>query len=130
MLGWIKYLRRVRVETDALKRNKDLASTRTLHSLAINGALIAGNAPEARVDKLRSFWERVTAKPCFDWSESFSLANGDTVRPWLNQLDANFALVSGAPLSGLGTDRQCLQQPSRTRHWCHIHIACCPRPCS
>jgi hypothetical protein len=23
MLGWIKYLRRVRVETDALKRNKD-----------------------------------------------------------------------------------------------------------
>ena len=31
---------------------------------AINGALIAGNAPEARVDKLRAFWERVTAKPC------------------------------------------------------------------
>ena len=30
---------------------------------AINGALIAGNAPEARVDKLRAFWERVTAKP-------------------------------------------------------------------
>jgi hypothetical protein len=29
MLGWIKYLRKVRVETDALKRNKDLASTRT-----------------------------------------------------------------------------------------------------
>ena len=24
---------------------------------AINGALIAGNAPEARVDKLRAFWE-------------------------------------------------------------------------
>jgi hypothetical protein len=23
MLGWIKYLQRVRVETDALKRNKD-----------------------------------------------------------------------------------------------------------
>ena len=29
MLGWIKYLRKVRVETDALKRNKDFASTRT-----------------------------------------------------------------------------------------------------
>jgi NTE family protein len=26
---------------------------------AINGALIAGNAPEARVDRLRAFWERV-----------------------------------------------------------------------
>ena len=33
MLGQIKYLRRVRVETDALKRNKDLASTRTPLSL-------------------------------------------------------------------------------------------------
>src|ERR1700680_989476 len=30
---------------------------------AINGALIAGNAPEERVDKLRAFWERVTTKP-------------------------------------------------------------------
>jgi hypothetical protein len=29
MLAWIKYLRRVRVETDALDRNKNLASTRT-----------------------------------------------------------------------------------------------------
>jgi hypothetical protein len=36
MLGWIKYLRRVRVEMDALKRNKDLASTRTLLSLVLH----------------------------------------------------------------------------------------------
>src|SRR6185437_17090613 len=36
---------------------------------AINGALIAGNAPEARVDKLRAFWERVTTKPYCDWSQ-------------------------------------------------------------
>jgi NTE family protein len=64
---------------------------------AINGALIAGNAPEARVDRLRSFWERVTAKPYCDWTECISLANSDTVRQWLNQLGANFALVSGAP---------------------------------
>jgi NTE family protein len=28
---------------------------------AINGALIAGNSPEARVEKLRAFWEGVTA---------------------------------------------------------------------
>jgi len=42
---------------------------------AINGALIAGNAPEARVDKLHAVWERVTAsigigvqllRPAFD----------------------------------------------------------------
>src|SRR6266851_4869557 len=70
---------------------------------AINGALIAGNAPEARVDKLRSFWERVTAKPCCDWSERFFLANGDSVRQWLNQMGAAFALVGGA--SGFFTPR-------------------------
>src|SRR3979409_133923 len=44
---------------------------------AINGALIAGNAPEARVDKLRAFGERVTAKPYCDWSESLLLTKGD-----------------------------------------------------
>ena len=30
---------------------------------AINAALIAGNAPDGRVAKLRRFWERVTADP-------------------------------------------------------------------
>src|SRR5438046_6917966 len=28
---------------------------------AINGALIAGNPPERRVERLRAFWERVSA---------------------------------------------------------------------
>src|SRR5580704_12852870 len=32
---------------------------------AINSALIVGNPPETRVDKLRSFWEGVTSHP---WS--------------------------------------------------------------
>ena len=30
---------------------------------AINSALIAGNAPERRVEKLREFWETITAPP-------------------------------------------------------------------
>jgi NTE family protein len=64
---------------------------------AINGALIAGNAPEARVDKLRTFWEHVTAKPWCDWSELLFPAKGDAVRQWLNQMSANLALVGGAP---------------------------------
>jgi NTE family protein len=63
---------------------------------AINGALIAGNAPEARVDKLRAFWERVTAKPCFDWTERFFPAKSDAVRQWRNQMSANLALAGGA----------------------------------
>src|SRR6267378_1915349 len=35
---------------------------------AINGAIIAGNPPKSRIDKLREFWTRVTADgylPCF-----------------------------------------------------------------
>jgi NTE family protein len=35
---------------------------------AINAGLIAGNAPEARVEKLRQFWETVTADPLGGWS--------------------------------------------------------------
>lgn len=32
---------------------------------AINSALIAGNPPELRVDRLRSFWDAITLKPLF-----------------------------------------------------------------
>jgi NTE family protein len=64
---------------------------------AINGALIAGNAPEVRVDKLRAFWEGVTTKPWWCWSERDSLLlKGDAARQWLNQLNAGFAMVGGA----------------------------------
>ncbi|HEY3642452.1 MAG TPA: patatin-like phospholipase family protein, partial [Xanthobacteraceae bacterium] len=70
---------------------------------AINGALIAGNAPHERVDKLRAFWERVTAKPCCDWSERWFPAKGDAVRQWLNQMSANLALAAG--VSGFFTPR-------------------------
>src|SRR6202023_3217740 len=64
---------------------------------AINGALIAGNAPELRVDKLRAFWERVTAKPVCDWGERLFPAKSDAARQWLNQISANLALAAGAP---------------------------------
>jgi NTE family protein len=70
---------------------------------AVNGALIAGNAPEARVDKLRAFWERVTAKPWWDWSDHLFQAKGDVARQWLNQISSNIALVGGA--SGFFTPR-------------------------
>jgi len=63
---------------------------------AINGALIAGNAPDARIAKLRAFWEHITAKPWCDWSERLLSAKSDAVRQWLNQMSANLALVNGA----------------------------------
>src|ERR1700733_16118366 len=82
---------------------------------AINGALIAGNAPETRVAKLRAFWERVTAKPYRDWSERLLPAKSDAARRWLNQMSAYFALASGA--SGFFTPRfpaPWLQPPGTT----------------
>jgi NTE family protein len=64
---------------------------------AINAALIAGNPPQARVDKLRAFWEQVSALRPLDW---FGLAHhwlrGDAARLFLNRLHAGAALMRGA----------------------------------
>jgi hypothetical protein len=54
MLGWIKYLQRVRVETDALKRNKDLASTRTPLSL-VRDEGVAGSNPATPTNTYPNF---------------------------------------------------------------------------
>jgi NTE family protein len=62
---------------------------------AINCALIAGNPPERRVDRLRAFWESITAG--FSWFDWANVPKGDAARKWLNQLYAGFALVAGAP---------------------------------
>jgi NTE family protein len=70
---------------------------------AINGALIAGNPPELRVDRLRAFWQRVTHKPCCDWGERMFLAKSDAVRRWQNQVSAYSALAGGT--SGFFTPR-------------------------
>jgi hypothetical protein len=53
MSGWIKYLRGVRVETEALMRNNDLASTRTLHSL-VRDEGVAGSNPATPTNFPRS----------------------------------------------------------------------------
>jgi NTE family protein len=62
---------------------------------AINCAIIAQNAPEARIKKLRGFWECITANP---WRNSFERTNGptgDAARAWLNQLHAGLAVIAG-----------------------------------
>jgi NTE family protein len=65
---------------------------------AINSALIAGNPPERRVEKLREFWERVTADVFGSWAQDFlmPLVKGDWVRGIMNQMSANSAMLSGA----------------------------------
>jgi NTE family protein len=64
---------------------------------AINSALIAGNRPERRVEKLREFWETVSAPPfampyvaALDGRDEFTHSVINQVRSW-------GALVGGAP---------------------------------
>lgn len=59
---------------------------------AVNGAIIAGNPPERRVERLREFWERVssllTAAPFF---------NDDNSRKLFGEASAAFVAATGAP---------------------------------
>jgi NTE family protein len=65
---------------------------------AINAAIIAGNPPNCRVDRLREFWTHVTSSAPWDWLRSpFGyLARSDDTRSLLNQMSANFAVAYGA----------------------------------
>src|SRR5476651_1464135 len=55
---------------------------------AINSALIAGNPPENRVDKLRAFWREITANPLLDWSIGLDslTPRGDFARSLFNRM--------------------------------------------
>jgi NTE family protein len=62
---------------------------------AINSAIIAGNPPESRVEKLRGFWECVTSNPWRSWFGWTNRLTGDAARAWINQLHAGLAVVAG-----------------------------------
>jgi NTE family protein len=65
---------------------------------AINAAIIAGNAPDVRLNRLREFWNHVTSdrwQSCLG-ADKLGLARGDTWRNWLNQISAGLALAGGA----------------------------------
>lgn len=66
---------------------------------AINSAIIAGNAAEHRVQKLREFWEGVTEDPLWGLSDAaLSIQpKGDAVRDVKNQWSAGLAMIGGAP---------------------------------
>jgi len=65
---------------------------------AINAAIIAGNPPNARVDRLREFWTQVTADGPWPGASNagVDLARGDAMRQLLNHMSAGFAMASGA----------------------------------
>jgi NTE family protein len=64
---------------------------------AINSALIAGNSPAERVNRLREFWEAISAPsfgiPSPEWFE----VRGDLSRSLLNQAHSLGALLGGVP---------------------------------
>jgi NTE family protein len=59
---------------------------------AINAAIIAGNAPEKRVARLRSFWEEITA-PSVSWPSGLS----EPLASWRKKTSAFSALMFGQP---------------------------------
>jgi NTE family protein len=70
---------------------------------AINSALIAGNAPQHRLDRLREFWTLVSARA------PVVLPDGmDFARPMMNQLAATSAMMFGIP--GFFTPRMPMPQ--------------------
>jgi NTE family protein len=65
---------------------------------AINSAIIAGNARENRVARLREFWELVSTAANGSWSEYWSgLPLAESTRTWLNQLAAGRVITQGVP---------------------------------
>ncbi len=59
---------------------------------AINSALIAGNPPERRIDRLREFWELVSSQSPFVLPEAMEFA-----RPTMNRMAAASAMFFGIP---------------------------------
>ncbi len=62
---------------------------------AINGALIAGNPPERRMDALRDFWNTVTTERL--WPFGMELDGGDLTRQWRHEASAALTMAFGQP---------------------------------
>ena len=65
---------------------------------AINAAIIAGNAPQDRVARLKSFWEGISANPLLDLMLACDalVPRGDLARSLFNQMSAGLAMSGGA----------------------------------
>ena len=73
------------------ERHKDMDWVAGVSIGAINAALIAGNAPEHRVARLREFWNLVSSAP------GQMLPGWAGERSWLNQWSAGSAVALGIP---------------------------------
>ena len=77
---------------------------------AINAAIIAGNAPERRIDKLRAFWEESPLPPWELHADVFGLFERGEARTLANQVSA--AMVAYVGTSGFF-------RPRITTPWFH-----------
>lgn len=59
---------------------------------AVNAAIIAGNPPERRVARLRTFWDEMTS-----WLPSFPILPDDLVREFVHEWSAGFVAMVGVP---------------------------------
>jgi NTE family protein len=59
---------------------------------SVNAAIIAGNPPTKRVERLREFWERVSSRLI-----AWPLGNDDNSRRIFNETSATLAAVGGVP---------------------------------
>jgi NTE family protein len=59
---------------------------------AINGAIIAGNPPERRVERLRTFWERITERKVWHYTP-----DGDIFRKARNFTSSWLTITQGQP---------------------------------
>jgi NTE family protein len=68
---------------------------------AINGAIIAGNPPEKRVERLRDFWETITKPPVripnIPWFTDLPWTGNGHARYWTSRISAFSTMVHGAP---------------------------------
>lgn len=67
----------------------------------VNGALLAGNPPERRVERLREFWEAVTEPPIrfpnIPWFSELPWNGNGQARYWSNKISAFATMFHGAP---------------------------------
>lgn len=63
---------------------------------AINGALIAGNPPERRRERLMTFWERITGSPALSWVAS-DVGGNQQAEGLRHQWAAAATALAGAP---------------------------------
>lgn len=59
---------------------------------AINAAILAGNPPARRVERLTQFWEQVSS-----WLPSFPLPDDDLWREWAHEWSAGLVAMAGVP---------------------------------